>query len=235
MIDDMVNIMEMGLILEAETNKNNSKRIKKEIFEKNIDKICEIYCNDNKGTGFICMIPDPENNNHNIEVLLTCYHVASIDKIKTIYYKFENHEKKEINFENKDRRKWYNKELDYACIEMLEKDNIINCLNIDENLYENNYTKINLYNKIVLVFTTFQSEELSFGQIKNIRNSKLLYTNDTTYGWSGSPVIRKDNNEVIAIHQGAESSKKINIGILLKYILMDMKKEKINYDEEWSE
>lgn len=48
MIDDMVNIMEMGLILEAETNKNNTKRIKKEIFEKNIDKICEIYCNDNK-------------------------------------------------------------------------------------------------------------------------------------------------------------------------------------------
>ena len=204
MFNDEDNIMEMGLILEAETNKNNSKRIKKEIFEKNIDKICEIYCNDNKGTGFICMIPDPENNNHNIEVLLTCYHVASIDKIKTIYYKFENHEKKEINFENKDRRKWYNKELDYACIEMLEKDNIINCL-----IYENNYTKINLYNKIVLVFTTFQSEELSFGFIKNIKKSKLLYTNDTTDGWSGSPVIRKDNNEVIAIHQGAESSKKL--------------------------
>ena len=181
------------------------------------------------------MIPDPENNNHNIVVLLTCYHVASIDKIKKLHYKFENHEKKEINFENKDRRKWYNKELDYACIEMLEKDNIINCLNIDENLYENNYTKINLYNKIVLVFTTFQSEELSFGQIKNINNSKLLYTNDTTDGWSGSPVIRQDNNEVIAIHQGGYSSEKINIGIILKYILMDMKKENINYDEKWSE
>ena len=48
MIDDGDNIMEMGLILEVETDKNNTKRIKKEIFEKNLDKICEIYCNDKK-------------------------------------------------------------------------------------------------------------------------------------------------------------------------------------------
>ena len=228
--------MEIGLILEVETDKNNTKRIKKEIFEKNLDKICEIYCNDKKeGTGFICMIPDPENNNHNIIVLLTCYHVANIDKIKILHYKFKNHSKKEISFEDQNRRKWYNKELDYACIEMLEKDNIINCLNIDENLYENNYTKINLYNKIVLVFTIFQSEEMSFGFIKKISNSKLLYSNDTINGYSGSPVIRKDNNEVIAIHQAGYPTKKINIGILLKYILMDMNKKKINYDEKWDE
>ena len=33
-----------------------------------------------KGTGFLCKIDDPENNDQLIVVLLTCYHVLSIEK-----------------------------------------------------------------------------------------------------------------------------------------------------------
>lgn len=69
------------------------------------NSLCKIYNNDNNdkyGTGFLCQIPDPENEDENIFVLFTCNHVFPINKdnlnnYKIIKYKKIN-EKKETIF-----------------------------------------------------------------------------------------------------------------------------------------
>ena len=225
------------------------KSIKEEDFEKISKKICDIKIDNINGIGFFCQIPDPDNKNYtianNIKVLFTCYHVANLKEINTIKYKFLTQEK-EINVKEKERRKWYSKDYDYSCIEILEKDKIDenDCLNIDENIEFDNYTKENLLDKVVYIFKT---REVSIGNIKYIHTINLIYNNDTKEGWSGSPVICKDNNKVIAIHkEGIKSNddnkgKKEgtflgNQGILLKYILKHMreKSEKdIKFKEKW--
>lgn len=225
------------------------KSIKEEDLEKISKKICDIKIGNINGIGFFCKIPDPDHKNNNItnniKVLFTCYHVAKIKEINTIKFKFLTQEK-EINVKEKERRKWYLEAYDYSCIEILEKDKIDenDCLNIDENIEFDNYTKENLLNKVVYIFKT---REVSIGNIKYISQMNLIYNNDTQDGWSGSPVIRKDNNKVIAIHKNGiilkEDNKgnkegvfKGNQGILLKYILKHMRERNekdIKFKEEW--
>lgn len=218
------------------------KSIKGEDLENISKKIFDIKIGNSNGIGFFCKIPDPDiiNNPNNIKVLLTCYHVIKIKEIDTIKYQFLNIEK-EINLKEKERRIWYNEkeDYDYTCIEILEKDKIDenDCLNIDKNISLNNYTKDNLLNKVVYIF---KAKEVSIGNIKTIKEMNLIYNNDTKSGWSGSPVIRKDNNQVIAIHKNGiikqnNTNFLANRGILIKYMLMDMDKEKkeIQFNEKW--
>ena len=61
--------------------------------------------------------------------------------------------------------------------------------------------------------------EISYGVIKNIRedNKTIHHLCATSGGSSGSPIINKDNYQVIGIHKGAaEGGKNYNLGILLK-------------------
>ena len=202
--------------------------------------ICKITSGEFTGTGFFCEILDPDNSSKNIIVLFTCHHVINPnkkEKVNKIYYKFINEENedneedkgKEIILKDQGRRDWSNPEIDYYCIEMLEKDNIHYYLNIDKYMYEkNNYTKDNFS---ILIFI---SQQLSLDSIKKISEYNLFYKNTTKEGWSGSPVIRNDNYEVIGIHQGKNKDQKEKIGILLKYILKDMKKEPLEYEEEYN-
>ena len=186
--------------------------------------------------GFFCIIPDPEIKDKKIKVLLTCYHVVNIKEVDKIIYINHSNKIKRIDLNEKDikRRYWYNEEfdMDYTCIELLEKDEITDYyfLNIDQNIEFNNYTKENLKDKIVYIF---KKGEESTGKIIKIDKTKIIYTNETKDGWSGSPVIRKDNKQVIAIHQGGNKTSYKNLGILIKYILMKMKKKEIKYEEEW--
>ena len=215
--------------LEVLTDKN--KIIDRKIFENNLKAICYIESGSKKGSGFFCMIPDPEEKNKRIKVLLTCYHVVNTKETDKIYYNLINQEKKELSIRN--RRKWSDQKIDYTCIQLLEEDSINNYLNIDENLLNNKNAENNLINKIVLIYTRFELEQMSFGTIEKFIEYDLLYTNDTLNGWSGSPVILKENNEVIAIHKNGIKGKNYNKGGYIKSILSHIKTQKrIQFDEK---
>ena len=184
-----------------------------------------------EGTWFFCKIPDPNNNNKKIKVLITCYHVLNEffkNKIVTIYYKYREGKTEYLNLEN--RVNCGDEHLDYACFQILEEDNIHDFLDIDENLILNNNLTENLKNKVINIFYT---NEISLGTIKNITDEYFIYHNcDTKDGWSGSPISNNDNNLIIGIHQGGHPKKNLNKGLLIKSILLDMRNKNTHFKEE---
>ena len=220
-----IEIEEKLIINEGKTGHGEIKTFNYEVL-KNLNKnaICELELGNIKGTGFFCKIPSPQNKNENIIVLLTCYHVLPLNKyeISQIFYHIENEDKKVLNLKN--RKKWRDEELDYTCIEILEEDNITNYLNIDENIIQDNYPIKELQKKAIYIFNS--KLEFSVGNIIKIWNNLLHYDSDTTYGWSGSPIFNKNNNNVIAIHKGFDEQ--LNIGVFIRTILKHMKNEKDN-------
>ena len=109
-----------------------TKKIKEQM-EKNI---CKINIGKSQGTGFFCKIPFPDLNNM-LSVFITNNHIIN----KELLYKedekikidiFEETEIKEIDLNN--RIKYTNKEYDITIIEMNEKDNINNYLELDDNI-----------------------------------------------------------------------------------------------------
>ena len=183
------------------------------------------------GVGFFCKIPDPNNNNKKIKVLITCYHVLNEffeNQINTISYKYREGKTEYLNLEN--RVNCGDEHLDYACFQILEEDNIHDFLDIDENLILNNNLTDALKNKVINIFCT---NEISLGTIKNITDEYFIYYNcDTKEGWSGSPISNNDNNLIIGIHQGGHKKKKLNRGLLIKSILSDMKNKNAHFKEE---
>ena len=216
--------------------------------------ICEIlidipFIGKGYGTGFLCQIPDPDNNNKFIIVLLTCYHVLKIEKkndynflingsnnnfIEIIY-------RTSINILNLNNRKiWVNKDMDYTCIEIKKqeyeiKDNMINKLDISKDFNEKKYEGISteifgIMKKKNFVNNSFEMIEYSTGKIKKIYEDKLnknikyiLYNNCSLNGFSGGPIYNIDNNMVLGIHKGMLKKEEIRIGILMKAIVEDIK------------
>ena len=110
--------------------------------KKNIIKIC---LNDgSKGTGFFCKIPFI--NNQELKVLITNHHVVNLEKDNKITISINNDsEIKEI--ELNDRMKYTNKEYGITIIEIKEKDNINNYLELDENIMKKGSNKLYINNR----------------------------------------------------------------------------------------
>lgn len=70
-------------------------------------------------------------------------------------------------------------------------------------------------------------------KINNIENNFIYFKYTNEVGYSGCPILDKENL-VIGIHKGSENfddNKKINSGVLLKYIIKDIFDEIDKYDE----
>ena len=99
----------------------------KKIIEQMEKNIFKIKIGDEQGTGFFCKIPY-----NNKIVLMTNNHVID-ENINEINIKIkEEKESRIINLNN--RIKYTNKEYDITIIEMNEKDNINNYLELDDNI-----------------------------------------------------------------------------------------------------
>lgn len=110
--------------------------------------------------------------------------------------------------------------LDYICIPLFEYDNIENFLDIDKNIDNPGY---NLKDKQIQIYK--YDLTLSLGQIIKINDNKEIFHNcNTEPGWSGGPILTKDN-EVIGIHKGTVDKEKLNYGIFIKNIIDDIKKQ----------
>jgi len=211
------------LLLEVKENEE-LKSVDPELALKNQKSIYNIYSEQKRGICFFCEIQDPDEKDKIIKVLFSCYHVIAIDHINEVKI-FSDKEEKKIEIDPKERRIWYDEEMDYACIEILEKDNISNYLNVFNDINDKKYENEYIENKLLYASNT-KSISPGKGQMKQY---KLIYSFDTEDGWSGAPVFLSGDNKVIGIHRGGINNKinkkkeRFNLGIPIKYILMNMK------------
>ena len=240
----------------SQNNKNKIKReaeyiIKEAVIEgtptyltsKDIDiistqrknSICKIINQNNnvikKGTGFLCLIPFPNEENE-LPFLITCNHVLNDEdissKLELKLYFNDNISKILIIDKNKNNRITYNNSQmhDYIMIEILKEDgfSMKDFLKIDKDLFfgikeleksHKNYKNISVY---IIHYPLGELSSYSSGIINFIDDEIIEHNCATNFGSSGSPIINLADYRVIGIHQSYDKVKNINIGANIKVI-----------------
>jgi len=192
--------------------------------------ICKIVKdNGDKGTGFFCKIPFPDENNL-LYVLITNSHLLNENDIKInkiINFKMYNKEKKKeegkqirIDISRKKLTIKNDKEgIDITIIEIKPKTDKINAfLEIDDNILELDCKRKSIY----ILHYPKDKKLVSYGLMKDILNGKKIshYCN-TERGSSGSPILSLNNFKVIGVHFGGSGNKNIksNFGTFIKYVI----------------
>ena len=188
------------------------------------------------GTGFFCEIND--DNIPFKKALFTNNHVLDKNSIKiNKEIKFECMGKKNTIHISENRKIFTSVELDYTCIEIFNTDiiNNNNFFRIDKAIFNN---ENNLIGTEILILQYPRSKELSFakGEILKIEDNeneaKILHNASTKYGSSGSPLIKRyNNNLILGIHFGKKKENKKGIiciiatpfDIIIKNIISQIK------------
>ena len=123
----------------------------------------------------------------------------------------------------------------------LNEDDINDCLEIDENIFninsENTYKDEPIY---ILHYPNSSKASISYGKgIEKIREYDVKHLCNTQHGSSGGPILSLLTNKVIGIHKGCinKRNERYNIGTFLKFPLNDLNNIKdeiiirINIDE----
>ena len=188
--------------------------------------VCVIDLGNMKGTGFFCKIPFPDNKNL-LSVLITCNHIINEDYLtrnKSIFISFNNqNERREINLEN--RIQFTNKEYDITIIEIKQKDNINDFLEVEE-LNEDALQELTVY---LLQYLKGEKCLVSFGIIRRIKEKNIIHNCWTDFGSAGSPIISYRNSKVIGMHFGLYKGgfkNSFKLGILLSNAIMEFQKAK---------
>ena len=187
--------------------------------------LCKISAN-MIGTGFFCKI---DYKDKKIPVLITNYHIIDDQYI-------ENHNTLKIYIDdickiiniNKNEKIYSSgkNEYDLMIIQLKEKDEIHNYLELDPNIYQKNsistiYKDEKIY---VLHFPNGQEATISYGcGIEEINNYDITHKCFTCEGSSGGPIINAVNNKVIGIHKQYDKRIKYNIGTFLAFPLGKLK------------
>jgi V8-like Glu-specific endopeptidase len=187
--------------------------------------VCKIKKDNLKGTGFFAKIPYKSTIKN---VLITNKHILNEHDIKEgkILKVSINNEKeyKDIEINNK-KLILISEERDLTIIELKEKDNINNYLEIDEryNLdnLEERYKNESLY---VLNYPKGQDIVVSYGLLNKMENEDLYHFCSTERGSSGSPILSLTKFKLIGIHGGYSKSDKCNLGIFIKYAIDEFNK-----------
>ena len=233
-----------GLINKTESfssqNDGETKFVENSICKIEVEKDNQII---STGTGFLYKIPEQKNENGNIIVLITCYHVIKIIQKENGKYYYKDDDNKEIesisikyHYKKKDynnklylrnRRIWYDEEIDYIFIEIKKEEYELE----EDYLYPFKSGKIPSKDDNIYIYT-YQT------QVKPINanyNSKCLNkeykisykildeSNTTSEGCSGSPVVYKDS--IIAIHSEIDGKNDIRNGSLLEYIITHLNEQ----------
>ena len=123
--------------------------------------------------------------------------------------------------------------MDYTIIEIKEnEDNIHSFLNLDDTIFQNNFSNECYLNQNVFIFGLKQNDEqlaFSNGIIKKCYDYYFSYTSTTNKGCSGGCNINQNNGKVIGFHKG--STKKgdndsLKTGIFLINVIKDIKESK---------
>jgi len=187
----------------------------KKILEQMQNSVCKIY-NEAKGTGTGFFIKIPYKSNL-LSVLVTACHVinkSDINKSITITLNDDNY-KKSLKIDN-ERMIYTNEKLDVTFIEIKEKDNINNYLELDDEIKncifsnnENFYFLKNIYSNKSIYSINYPNGKkvvVSYAQspIFYENNNNFLHKCSTLYGSSGAPILLIENQKVIGIHLSAD-------------------------------
>ena len=188
----------------------------------------------NFGTGFFCKIDTKKGKT---SVLITNYHIINDEFISSgksikIYLGDESIPKMIKLNENRKVYSSDNKKYDIMIIEIYERDDIknINYLELDDYLLNTNseysYEDSSIY---IIHYPSGGEIKVSLGYgIKKKDENSIIHKCKTSNGSSGSPIFNLSSNKIIGIHKSFERKNNkecYNLGTLLKYPLIDMKKE----------
>ena len=192
--------------------------------------------NDEKGTGFFCLIPFPDKFNQ-LLTLITNNHVLDKDDIKIgKIIKFSS-EKHDYQIKIDEQRKCYtSEEYDTTIIEIKKEDgiNINKFLEIDEDIFNDNANEIFSKSSIYIMhYPNGNENQISFGVNKGIslNNINILHQTQTLPGSSGSPIMNLLNYKIIGIHKGEDKNRNWNLGTLLKLPIEKFKEEFWNKED----
>ena len=204
-------IKEEGIIF-GQTRPIEKKEID-ELFKKE-SSICKIEFKKGNnlgfGTGLFCEIKD--DNIPFKKALFTNNHILDITKIQIgnfINLRYMGNSK---NIEiTKNRKVFTDENLDYSCIEIFDSDGFHDFFKIDPRIFEN---KELLKNEEIFILQFPLGGELSFssGRIKYIYEHYLIHFASTSKGSSGSPIISRNNkNLILGLHRsGSQINKELN-------------------------
>ena len=199
------------------------------IIEQMRKNICKIKIGNEQGTGFFCKIPFPNKENM-LPVFITNNHIINKkilfkdNQIITIKIK-EDQDYKNINLNN--RIKYANEEYDITIIQIKEKDDINNYMELDDviinDIIENKNENADYQDETLYVIQYPEGKlSVSYGLLNNIYEDKkynFIHSCSTKRGSSGSPILNI-NNKIIGIHKEG-TDKKFNIGTFLNYPIKD--------------
>ena len=188
--------------------------------------ICKIKVGQDQATGFFCKIPFPDKENM-LKVFMTNNHVINENILNNKNEKisidiYEELNTKYLNFN--DRIKYTNEEYDTTIIEIKEKDDIKNFLEIDEKIIDdiiNNKNKNDKFKDESIYIIQYPEGKLSvsYGVLEKISENQkynFIHKCSTKGGTSGSPILNLTNNKIIAIHKEGKKQN-FNLGTFLNF------------------
>lgn len=128
-------------------------------------------------------------------------------------------------------RNYTNAKLDITFIELTEKDEVGDYLELDENIMNNllkSNEQINIYNNNyintgIYILNYLKGDKImnSYGLINNIKDNVLYHTCNTDQGSSGSPILSLKNNKIIGVHYGTSKNYDFNLGSFIIYAIKE--------------
>lgn len=197
----------------------------KKILEQMEKCICKIYFKGENGTGFFLKIYFPSLRKY-LKFLITDKHVFDLTKKdnKKITLEINNGSViKNIDL-NEKRITYTNEKYDLTMIQLNDKDNINNFLELDEEINKDNIENIFEKKSIYLLhYPLDKTASVSYGILETIESKNTIKTLlCTDHGSSGAPILNLSTQKVIGIHKGAHISEDYNIGTFLKYPLKEL-------------
>ena len=195
----------------------------KKIMEQMEKYICKIKIGQNQGTGFFCKIPFPGINNM-LTVFITNNHIIDqefLNKEDAIIQFDIKEETDKININLNNRMKYTSEEYDTTIIEIKEKDNIRNYLELDDIIINdiiNKKSKYKEYEDKTIYIIQYPNGELSVSYcvFLKIYENEIYNFNHNCSTQKGSSVssILTLNNKVFGIHKKAGNNYYNNGGFL---------------------
>ena len=159
----------------------------------------------------ICFFCHIKYKNENIPVIVA-NGIINKNKIKISI----NNEIKTVEFEN---AKYINKDHNLSIIQIKNnKDNKINFIEIDDNLYQKD-SKLNFNNETIynIIYNNENDISVSYGVIKEINKSEIIYLSNLNSLNKYSYIFNLSNNKLLGIHQ--TNSKYYKKGFFFKFII----------------